>query len=144
MSRAEDRGSLYRDLTRLALALADYRADRGVFPKQLSQLMPDFLPALPLDIFSGESTGSAWIWENTDGKGSFVEHAVTNTARGHDARVGDVDCDGDLDIVGKPWDDAPSDHVFLQNMTVERGGKPVFTRPAGEVWRPGQTAFGCP
>jgi hypothetical protein len=24
-------------------------------------------------------------------------------SRGHEARVGDVDCDGDLDIVGKPW-----------------------------------------
>jgi hypothetical protein len=32
----------------------------------------------------------------------------------------------------------------LQNMTVERGGKAVFQRPKGEVWRAGQTAEGCP
>ena len=56
-----------------------------------------------LDVFAGESEGMAWIWENTDGKGTFKEHAVAMNARGHDARVGDVDCDGDLDIAGKPW-----------------------------------------
>jgi hypothetical protein len=44
-----------------------------------------------LDVFAGESEGTAWIWENTDGKGTFKEHAVAMNARGHDARVGDVD-----------------------------------------------------
>jgi hypothetical protein len=97
-----------------------------------------------LDVYGGESAGTAWIWENTDGKGTFKEHAVATNVRGHDARVGDVDCDGDLDIAGKPWDDAPADHVYLQNMTVERGGKAVFQRPAGEVWRAGQKASNCP
>jgi FG-GAP-like repeat len=100
-----------------------------------------------LDIYGGESTGTAWIWENTDGKGTFMEHAAATNGRGHDARVGDVDCDGDLDIAGKPWgagDPDPRDHVYLQNMTVERGGKAVFVRPAGEVWRAGQTATNCP
>ena len=86
-------------------------------------------------------------WENTDGKGTFQEHAVAMNARGHDARVGDVDCDGDLDIAGKPWGEGepePRDHIYLQNMTVERGGKAVFQRPKGEVWRAGQTAEHCP
>jgi hypothetical protein len=62
-------------------------------------------------------------------------------------RVGDVDCDGDLDIAGKPWGEGepePRDHVYLQNMTIERGGKPVFQRPKGEIWRAGQTAEHCP
>jgi hypothetical protein len=100
-----------------------------------------------LDIYSGESSGRAWIWENTNGKGAFTEHAVANNARGHDARVGDVDCDGDLDIAGKPWGEGegePRDHVYLQNMTVERGGKAVFVRPAGEVWNKLQTRKFCP
>ena len=100
-----------------------------------------------LDIFSGESSGTAWIWENTDGKGSFVEHAASKTARGHDARVGDVDCDGDLDIVGKPWgegDPEPRDHVYLKNELVEKGGKPLFTRPKGEVWHPTEKRSSCP
>ena len=100
-----------------------------------------------LDVFAGESEGTAWIWENTDGKGTFKEHAVAMNARGHDARVGDVDCDGDLDIAGKPWGEGepePRDHIYLQNMTVERGGKAVFQRPKGEIWRAGQTAENCP
>jgi hypothetical protein len=98
-----------------------------------------------LDVYGGESSGNAYVWENVDGHGvTFTEHVVSKVARGHDARVGDVDCDGDLDIVGKPWDDAPSDHIYLQNLTVERGGKAVFARPAGEVWRAGQKATGCP
>ena len=92
-----------------------------------------------LDIYSGESSGTAWIWENTDGHGAFTEHAASKTSRGHDARVGDVDCDGDLDIVGKPWgegDPEPRDHIYLKNELVEKGGKAVFTRPKGEVWHP--------
>jgi FG-GAP-like repeat len=100
-----------------------------------------------LDIYSGESTGTAWIWENTDGKGAFTEHAVSKTSRGHDARVGDVDCDGDLDIVGKPWGEGepePRDTIYLKNELVEKGGKAVFTRPKGEVWHPTQTRKYCP
>jgi hypothetical protein len=100
-----------------------------------------------LDLYSGESSGTAWIWENTDGKGSFTEHAVSNTARGHDARVGDVDCDGDLDIVGKPWgegDPEPRDHIYLKNELVEKGGKAVFVRPKGEVWHPTEQRLYCP
>jgi hypothetical protein len=100
-----------------------------------------------IDIYSGESTGTAWIWENSDGKGTFVEHAVSSTSRGHDARVGDVDCDGDLDIVGKPWGEGepePRDHIYLKNELVEKGGKALFQRPAGEVWHPTQQRPYCP
>ncbi|HMJ50519.1 MAG TPA: VCBS repeat-containing protein [Polyangiaceae bacterium] len=91
-----------------------------------------------LDIYVGKNAGPQWIWENTDGKGTFVEHTVAADFRGHDARVGDVDCDGDLDVVGSPWGDQneggeaarpPRDVVYLQNMLVERGGTPLFDRP---------------
>jgi hypothetical protein len=89
------------------------------------------------DIFVGKNTGPQWIWEN-DGKGNFTEHTIATDWRGHEARVGDVDCDGDLDIVGKPWGDPneggegampPRDVVYLQNMLVERGGKPMTDWP---------------
>jgi hypothetical protein len=96
-----------------------------------------------LDIFSGENQGNLWIYENTDGKGTFAEHLVA-TGPAHEARAADVDCDGDLDIAGKPWGD-PGDgaagrsetiraHVYFKNELVERGGKPSFVRPKGEVW----------
>jgi hypothetical protein len=100
-----------------------------------------------LDIYGGESTGTAWIWENSDGKATFVEHAASSTARGHDARVGDVDCDGDLDIVGKPWGEGesePRDHIYLKNELVEKGGKALFVRPKGEVWHPTEQRQYCP
>jgi hypothetical protein len=96
-----------------------------------------------LDIFSGENQGNLWIYENTDGKATFAEHLVA-IGPAHEARAADVDCDGDLDIAGKPWGD-PGDgaagrsetiraHVYFKNELVERGGTPVFARPKGEVW----------
>jgi len=100
-----------------------------------------------LDIYSGQSTGPAFIWENSDGMGSFVEHEVANNARGHDARVGDVDCDGDLDIVGKPWGEGEAeirDHVYLKNNLVENGGPALFQRSSREVWHPVQQRMYCP
>jgi hypothetical protein len=96
-----------------------------------------------LDVLSGENQGTLWMYENTDGKGTFVEHVIA-TGPAHEPKAADVDCDGDLDLVGKPWGD-PGDraaggsetiraHVYYKNELVERGGPAVFTRPKGEVW----------
>jgi hypothetical protein len=101
-----------------------------------------------LDIMVAENQGSLWIYENAGpGNGTmWVEHKIA-TGPGHEARAADVDCDGDLDIVGKSWSD-PNDgragsseiaallghHVYYKNELVERGGPPVFARPKGEVW----------
>lgn len=95
-----------------------------------------------MDIFTGQNVGPSWIFENTDGKGTFVEHRIAADTRAHEARVGDVDCDGDLDIAGKPWGDQREggeqgmpvrDHVYLRNMVVERGGTPIFQRKNYEI-----------
>jgi hypothetical protein len=96
-----------------------------------------------LDILSGENQGTIWMYENTDGKGTFTEQIIA-TGPAHEPKAADVDCDGDLDLVGKPWGD-PGDgaagasetlraHVYYKNELVERGGKAVFVRPKGEVW----------
>jgi hypothetical protein len=46
-----------------------------------------------------------FIWENADGKGgAFVERVILdNRLGGHEAVVGDVDGDGDIDVASKLW-----------------------------------------
>jgi hypothetical protein len=66
-----------------------------------------------LDIFTvemehipGDRQPRWFIWENVDGKGAdFVERVILdNRLGGHEAVIGDVDGDGDIDICAKLWD----------------------------------------
>jgi hypothetical protein len=50
---AEDRWNTVFDLTKLAFALAEYRARHGSYPAKLADLVPEYVPAVPKDIFSG-------------------------------------------------------------------------------------------
>jgi hypothetical protein len=50
----EDCQKTRRDIDCLAFALAAYRADRGDYPRQLSDLTPKYVQKLPKDIFAGE------------------------------------------------------------------------------------------
>ena len=52
---AEDRGTTRSQLAQLAYALAGYRAKKGRYPKELSQLAPRYIPKVPRDLFSGRS-----------------------------------------------------------------------------------------
>ena len=38
----------------------------------------------------------------------------------------------------------PRDHIYLKNELVEKGGKPLFVRPKGEVWHPTEARLYCP
>ncbi len=101
-------------------------------------ILADFDNDEDLDIFWARNVGPSFIWENTNGMGAFTEHKIVEQFRGHTPRIGDADCDGDLDIAGGPWgDQGPADHgesggnlirdyQYLRNLAVEKGAKPIF------------------
>ena len=80
------------------------------------------------DVFTCEmddERGRFFAWENLDGKAARFERHVLLDARlgGHEAQVGDVDGDGDLDICSKPWTPMPGNAVggkmhvdYLENL----------------------------
>ena len=90
--------------------------------------------------FSVRTSARNGSTKTATGTATFVQHMIAADSRGHEARVGDVDCDGDLDIVGKPWGQQneggeaarpPRDHVYLRNLIVDRGGTPRFDAQRG-------------
>ena len=101
-----------------------------------------------LDVFTVEMEWIAgarlprwFIWENADGKGArFVEHVICdNGLGGHEAVVGDVDGDGDLDICSKLWrprkDNAYGgrNHAdYLENRLIAKDG-PVRPAPPASL-----------
>ena len=51
---AEERLKSNLQLTRVAAALAVYRAEQGAYPKSLAALVPGIIPKLPVDIFNAK------------------------------------------------------------------------------------------
>lgn len=54
MIAADNRANTMRDLTRLAAALAVYRAEHAGYPEKLSHLVPEILATLPVDSYHGK------------------------------------------------------------------------------------------
>jgi hypothetical protein len=51
---AQDRANAIFELTRLAAALAVYRAEHGAYPENLEQLVPGILATLPVDLYNAK------------------------------------------------------------------------------------------
>jgi hypothetical protein len=57
-----------------------------------------------MEAFAGDRPPRWFIWENTDGHGRMAERVILDAKLGgHEAVIGDVDGDGDLDICSKLW-----------------------------------------
>ena len=52
---ARDRAAMRFELTKLAFALAAFRADNGEYPEKLDTLAPKYMESLPKDIFNGDA-----------------------------------------------------------------------------------------
>ena len=105
-----------------ALWYADFDLDGDKDIAVVEQEDPSILPQ--------GATPRWYLWERMDGQAvRFVERVILDSRLGgHDIRVGDVDKDGDLDIVSKiwsVWDGNANEgrvHVdFLENLTRKTG-----------------------
>jgi len=86
-----------------------------------SLVLADFDGDGDTDVLSGggplsRGTRKMFIWENIDGKGGdWKQHVILEGRRIHETVAGDVDQDGDIDVVTKPWDG--NLHIFLENLS---------------------------
>lgn len=70
---AEDRTNSQLQLAQLAAALAVFRVEHGAYPEKLGELVPEVLPALPVDFYHAQS----FIYQRND-KGYLLYTAGAN------------------------------------------------------------------
>ncbi|MEM8945026.1 MAG: hypothetical protein AAGD11_07570 [Planctomycetota bacterium] len=118
-SNAEDRAYTQLELTKLAAALAVYRAEQGEYPEKLEQLVPSVIPKLPIDLYSGES----FLYQRKEDGGYLLYSVYEN---GIDD--GGADVSGEI-IDGEYVDEAPADFDEQSSDLVVRVPVPAFKFP---------------
>jgi len=71
-------------------------------------------------------SGAAWFGNTHKPRSEPFQRHANGAISTHDNVAADVDGDGDVDICSKPWNG--SLHVYLRNLLVESGGKPIKKR----------------
>ena len=102
----QDRVSVERKLTLTAAALAVYRARHGSYPENLEAMVPEILPELPSDLYSGKP----FIYERKEDDGyllySVYENGVDDGGDDYSGEIVDgewVD-EEDVEVIGKEAD----------------------------------------
>ena len=110
------------------------RQDEAFLGALHSLKLADFNNSGRLDIFTVEmerfpgARPPRWfIWENL-GQGRLKQHIILDAnLEGHEAVVGDVDADGDIDVCSKPWAASETNALggkahfsYLENLLVPR------------------------
>jgi len=128
----QDRANVELDLTRLAAALAVYRAEQKEYPEQLADLVPTVLPKLPIDLYSGKS----FLYERKDDGGYLLYSVFENGSDdGGDSQGGEV-IDGEW--LKQGTSEQPEDFDSSETDLVIRVPVPAFEFPEP----PSQENFG--
>ncbi len=99
---AEDRAVMTLRMTEVALALAAYRAEHGVYPNSLSQLVPEYVDEAPTDLFTGGQ-----LRYECSGRG-YLLYSVGPNGEDDEGRTWESDPQGD-DIVIRTGPEGPRD-----------------------------------
>ena len=144
MFRESDRASLaYQRLLVTEMALRVFREDQGHFPRQLEELIPEYLDAVPVDPFSKQALAYQarddefrlyTVWSNGADDGGKTGKGSVEEFRGHLA------VDADLDSAVRVWDKAKDDakakaaqdaRVKASMLKAQMGGRTPTPPPTG-------------